>query len=81
MSAYTLRAQANRRVDDAVTEGLAQMAKDWRPREVAAVLADAATVVDDLRAQARVAEGHEICESLRRSSDWFAANPRIEATS
>jgi hypothetical protein len=52
VTAADLYAEADRRVDDAIREGLEQLAKGWRTREVVTVLADAARIVADLRAQA-----------------------------
>lgn len=80
MTAADLYAEADRRVDDAVTEGLDHLAKGWRPSEVAVVLEDAAAVVADLRVQAVEAEGREITESLERSNAYWATHERVEAT-
>jgi hypothetical protein len=54
-----LRAQADRRIDDAVAEGLDQLRNGWRTHEVLAVLADAAATIADLREQAVEAEEAE----------------------
>jgi hypothetical protein len=65
VTAADLYAEADRRVDDAVTEGLDQLAKGWRPREVVTVLADAARIVADLREQAAEAEEAEAAAAYR----------------
>lgn len=49
MAAIPPMVEARLRADAAITEALEQLAAGWTPREVAAVLADAARVIDDLR--------------------------------
>lgn len=74
MTADDLHAEADRRVDDAVTEGLDQLAKGWRPAEVLAVLEDAAAIVGDLRDQADATD--ELEQLIRERDELVAARVR-----
>ena len=73
-TAADLHAEADRRVDDAIREGLEQLVKGWRPREVVTVLADAARIVADLREQA--GEQDDLEQQIRDHDELTIARVR-----
>ena len=71
MSAADLRAEADRRTQDALNEAREQRANSWTPAEIAVVLEDAAHIIGDLRDQADAAE--ELHLELLRHQLWDSA--------